>query len=183
MRRPPGAPRASVDSMLQSRNMPTPDEYRRWFTYEKESHASTLASIDTIPDGDTAPAARDRALALLAHMARARQVWLFRLGSYPEPPKEFFPTGLSKESVAQELDRIEAAWDTFLTGLDAAEVQRIAEYGALDGGRFRTSVDDILTQLHGHSLYHRGQIAATVKAAGGTPARTDFVLWAREKVG
>ena len=40
----------------------------------------------------------------------------------------------------------------------------------------------ILTQLYGHSLYHRGQIAMLVKQAGGQPAMTDFVYWCREKI-
>ncbi|MFL6198680.1 MAG: DinB family protein [Thermoanaerobaculia bacterium] len=38
----------------------------------------------------------------------------------------------------------------------------------------------ILTQLFGHSWYHRGQIAQLVRALGAEPAVTDFVFWSRE---
>ncbi len=41
-------------------------------------------------------------------------------------------------------------------------------------------VEDILTQLFGHSWYHRGQIAARVRELGGEPAATDFVFFTRE---
>ena len=43
--------------------------------------------------------------------------------------------------------------------------------------------EDILTQLHGHSLYHRGQIAMLLRSAGVEPPATDFVFWAREPIG
>ena len=44
-------------------------------------------------------------------------------------------------------------------------------------------VEDILTQLHGHSLYHRGQIALLLRAMGAEPVSTDFVFWTRESLG
>jgi uncharacterized damage-inducible protein DinB len=40
-------------------------------------------------------------------------------------------------------------------------------------------VGDILTHVVAHSAYHRGQIAAAVRAAGGAPAYTDFIHAAR----
>jgi uncharacterized damage-inducible protein DinB len=36
-------------------------------------------------------------------------------------------------------------------------------------------VDDIATHVVFHSHYHRGQIASLVRAAGHTPAYTDFI--------
>ena len=56
------------------------------------------------------------------------------------------------------------------------------EYQSLDGPWFRNSVEDILTQLFGHSWYHRGQIAALIRALGEEPAVTDFVFWARDLI-
>ena len=48
-------------------------------------------------------------------------------------------------------------------------------------GEFWTnSVADILTHMALHSGYHRGQIAADVRANGGTPAVTDFIHAARQ---
>ena len=31
-----------------------------------------------------------------------------------------------------------------------------------------------------HSAYHRGQVAAAVREAGGKPAATDLVVWVRQ---
>ena len=43
-------------------------------------------------------------------------------------------------------------------------------------GEFWTStVADILSHVVLHASYHRGQIAAAIREAGGTPAYTDFI--------
>jgi uncharacterized damage-inducible protein DinB len=41
-------------------------------------------------------------------------------------------------------------------------------------------VEDILTHVLLHSAYHRGQIASQTRAAGGTPAYTDFIHAVRQ---
>ena len=77
---------------------------------------------------------------------------------------------------------MELGWTAYLEGLSEAALDRAFEYKSLDAGWFRSVIGDILTQLFGHSLYHRGQIASLVKAAGGQPAATDFVYWSREPI-
>ena len=77
---------------------------------------------------------------------------------------------------------MQAAWADYLARLEDTELGRVVEYQSYDAGRFRNRVEDILTQLFGHSWYHRGQIAMLVRAAGGEPAVTDLVYWCREPV-
>ena len=75
---------------------------------------------------------------------------------------------------------MERDWSDYLKNLDEHERQREVLYQSIDGGWFRNGVADILTQLYGHSLYHRGQIESFVRADGGVPAATDFIFWSRE---
>ena len=77
---------------------------------------------------------------------------------------------------------MQAAWSAYLGRLTDADLTRVFEYQSYEGGRFRNSVEDILTQLFGHSWYHRGQIAQLLRSLGAEPAVTDFVFWAREPV-
>ena len=74
------------------------------------------------------------------------------------------------------------AWEKFLTDSTEAELVRVFEYQSYEGARFCNSIEDILTQLFGHSWYHRGQVASLVRSLGGESAVTDFVFWAREPV-
>jgi uncharacterized damage-inducible protein DinB len=122
-------------------------------------------------------------MTIMAHIMAARQLWLFRFGVSAEKPKDFFPTGLSLPDVIERVEQVHTAWSGYLGRLSDSDLARTFDYESLDGGRFRNTVEDILTQLFGHSWYHRGQIATLVRAGGGEPAITDFVFWTREPIG
>src|SRR5579884_136880 len=153
------------------------DCYRRWFDYEQDAHRRVLASLATVPEERRTCPAFAKAVVLLGHLAAARLLWLYRFGVATEPPTDFFPQGLSVAEVTTRLGQAQEAWTTYFKKLDDAELARAFEYQSLDGGRFRNTVQDILTQLFGHSWYHRGQIASLIREAGGEPAATDFVFW------
>lgn len=158
------------------------DQYRRWFEYENDAHAKVVRSLESVPvDGRSAAEFR-RAVDLLAHLAAARQLWLFRLGVVPDPPGQLEPKGADLTQAAEDLRAVQGRWKAYLDRLTEEELNRTCEYQSTDAGRFRNRVEDVLTQLFGHSLYHRGQIAMLVRAAGGKPAATDFIFWTREAV-
>ena len=156
--------------------------YRRWFEYEKDAHAKVVRSLETVPpDRRAAPEFR-RAVAILAHVAADRRMWLGRLGVVPLSAAPLFPEGAELTQIAEELQAVEARWAEYLGRLTDEDLGRVFEYQSLDAGRFRNRVEDILAQLFGHSWYHRGQIAMLVRAAGGEPAVTDLIFWCREPV-
>lgn len=159
------------------------DRYRRWFEYEQAAHRLVLASLQTVPAERRAEPAFQKAVNVFAHILAARRMWLYRFGILGEAPAELFPQAVAAESLAAQADAVHAAWAAYLERLDDAELARDFEYRAVDGKRFRSRIEDILTQLFGHSCYHRGQIATQVKLAGGEPAVTDFVYWSRTPLG
>ena len=156
--------------------------YRRWFDYETDAHAKVIASFDATPEDKRATPQYHKAVDLFAHMMLARRLWLYRFGILAEGPREFFPQNVALDSVKAMAEETHAAWSDYFERLDDAELARVFEYRALDGPRFRSRVEDILTQLFGHSWYHRGQIAMLLRQAGGEPAATDFVYWSRELI-
>lgn len=159
------------------------ERYQRWIDYERDAHAKVVRALETVPlDRRSSPEFR-RAVMVLGHIAAARRIWLFRLGVVPDAPRELFPETAQLADVVAELHAIENRWADFLSRADDEQLGRFCEYQSLDAGRFRNRVEDILTQLFGHSWYHRGQIAMLVRAAGGEPAVTDLIYWCREPVG
>src|SRR5262245_18572837 len=156
--------------------------YRRWFEYEIEAHEKVIASLNSVPADQRGSPAFRKAVDLLAHIVGGRRIWLHRFGKTLDGPPALFPTGASLDEVIASLRVAQAHWLEYLTALTDAELARVFEYQSIDGGRFRNRIEDILTQLFGHSLYHRGQIATLVRAAGGEPAQTDFVYWTREPI-
>jgi uncharacterized damage-inducible protein DinB len=158
--------------------------YRRWFDYEKDSHAKVLASLRSVPSAGQSSPPFTRAVSLMCHLVAARQLWLYRFGVAREGPgpNDFFPEGVALADLEGRLERVHAAWSAYLNTLNDSDLARQFEYQSLDGKRFRNTVEDILGQLFGHSWYHRGQIAMLVRQAGGEPAATDFVYWTREAI-
>jgi uncharacterized damage-inducible protein DinB len=164
-------------------NTTNTERYRRWFDYEVDAHAKVLASFDATPEETRAAPPFQKAIDLFAHMVLARRLWLYRFGVISEGPRDFFPQHVALDAVKAMAGEMHAAWSAYFGRLDDTELERVFEYRALDGPRYRSRVEDILTQLFGHSWYHRGQIALLLRQAGAEPAATDFVYWSRELIG
>lgn len=157
------------------------ESYRRWFTYERHAHALVLDSLRQLNTSQQATQSFQKAVDLFAHIVAARRMWLFRFG-FAADNVELFPRNIQLESAVNLLTQMEEVWDEYLDKLTDDELSRVFEYQSYEGHRFRNTIGDILTQLFGHSWYHRGQIAALVRSIGGEPAVTDFVYWTREAI-
>lgn len=137
------------------------------FAYDAWANRESLASIG--PAAATAP----KAVALIAHVAAAEQLWIARIAAEP-PPMPVWPE-LTLEQCGPALARGAARWQAYLDTLTGAELIREVAYTNSKGQAFRNRVDDIATHVVFHSHYHRGQIASLVRAAGHIPAYTDFI--------
>jgi uncharacterized damage-inducible protein DinB len=153
--------------------------YRRWFEYEKDSHAKTLDSLNAVAEDPRQSEGFRKAVYLMGHVIAARRMWLFRFGVIKENV-ELFPGETSLDELPAQLSEMERLWWNYLSQVNDADIARVFEYQSYEGPRFRNTVEDILTQLFGHSWYHRGQIAQLLRSIGAEPAVTDFVFWARE---
>lgn len=157
------------------------DRYRRWFEYEQDSHTKTLDSLNAVPADLRKSQEFRKAVYLLGHIIAARRMWLFRFGVIKENA-ELFPEATSLSDLSVQLSEMETLWSNHLKEIDDTELARVFEYQSYGGPRFRNTVEEILTQLFGHSWYHRGQIAMLLRSIGAEPAVTDFVFWARKPV-
>jgi uncharacterized damage-inducible protein DinB len=161
---------------------PLSDHFRRLFEYEQHSHAKVLAALQGVPAEQRGTSQFQRALDLLAHIVAARRLWLERLGVAPAPAGGLEPKGVELAELPGRLSEMHELWSRYLAGIHDADVARPFEYQSLDAGRFRNTLGEVLTQLHGHSLYHRGQIARELRALDCAPPITDFIFWARVAV-
>src|SRR6476469_9949177 len=102
------------------------ERYRRWFDYEKDSHARTIASLQAVPselrDGEAFP----KAVYLMGHIIAARRMWLFRLG-ITEQNAELFPQDVTLAQVTAKISEMETLWSEYLLRIDDAELDRVVE--------------------------------------------------------
>ena len=157
------------------------DRYHRWFDYEKDSHAKTLDSLNAAPEAMRDSEGFRKAVYLMGHIVAARRMWLFRLGFLNEDT-DLFTRDISLGELPAQVSETEKLWSQFLDQLNDEDLPRVFEYRSYEGQRFRNTIEDILTQLFGHSWYHRGQIAMLLRSIGAEPAVTDLVFWTREPV-
>jgi uncharacterized damage-inducible protein DinB len=117
----------------------------------------------------------------MGHLVAARRIWLHRLEPSHERPAAIFPRDVKQDSLPADFEAMHRDWTDYLGRLTDPDLDRAFTYRTTEGVEYRSILVDVLTQLYGHSHYHRGQIASLVRAAGGQPAITDFIFWTREE--
>lgn len=119
--------------------------------------------------------ATERSQKLLAHILSAERLWLERLQTKP-PSRPVWPE-LPLAECEKEIKALAAEWKRWL---QTADLDRQVNYKNSKGEPWTSREEDILLHVITHSAYHRGQIAADLRAAGMQPAYTDFIHGVRQ---
>jgi len=116
-------------------------------------------------------------LDLYAHILGSEHNWLSRIQN-SVPKLAIWPAltldeceGVAKENIS--------AFNALVSTLTPDLLQKSITYRNSAGDQFTSTLEDILTHVSLHGAYHRGQIAASVRAAGDTPNPTDYIAFAR----
>ncbi len=119
------------------------------------------------------------AVRLFAHVLAAERVWLMRLRGEESDGQAIWPD-LHEGELAELAAENREGYARLLGGMTESEMGRVVGYTNQRGETYRTSVEDILIHIAMHGSYHRGQIAAGVRGAGGKPVNTDYITFIRE---
>lgn len=141
--------------------------FTRLLAYDDWANQEVLAGLRT------AIAPPSRALELMAHIFASERLWMERL----EQKAQTLPVwpDFTIEECETQAAELPALWNIYLARSSEADLAEPISYQNCKGETWSSRKDDILMHLITHSAYHRGQVAATVRAAGSTPAYTDFV--------
>jgi uncharacterized damage-inducible protein DinB len=142
------------------------------FSYDDWANREVLRSLQSL---NSAP---ERSVKLLAHIVSAERLWLERLLDQ----KQTWPVWplFTLEQCKSDLAQLSALWKNYLTSLGEAGLYQSLTYNNTKGESFSSQKRDILLHVVMHAAYHRGQIAADMRAAGFTPAYTDFIHAVRQ---
>jgi uncharacterized damage-inducible protein DinB len=145
--------------------------FTKLFDHMEWADKRALASLRGLSDP---PAA---AVELLAHVLGAERVWLSRMEGR-KSPLAVWPK-LTLDDAERVLGENAEGYRHLLSKLSSAGLQQPITYTNSAGDEFTSTVEDMLTQVVTHGSYHRGQITAQVRAAGGTPNPTDYIAYTR----
>lgn len=149
------------------------DWFRKLFDYSGWGNQEAFQSIETVSGS------QERALKVAGHIIGAQQVWLARLeGADPSTLTPWPDLNIEEMRIAAE--DLHGRFTAFLDTLTPQKLEQDLVYRNTKGVEFRTPLRDVLMHLVMHSTYHRGQIAAAVREAGGKPAATDYVVYVRQ---
>jgi len=148
------------------------DRFLRMFRYDHWANRECLAAMSA-----TTPVAA-KVLRLLTHIMAAQQIWLERLENVPQGAP-VWPDS-SVEQCSEWAETMSSRWKNYLTRLSPSDLEREIAYRNSRGEQWSSRVEDILIHVLMHSAYHRGQAALEMRAAGGQPAYTDFILGVRQ---
>ena len=115
---------------------------------------------------------------ILDHILSAERLWLERLRS----EKQTYPVwpDFTIERCQEEVEQLAQLWTAYLSSLQEDDLGRPVRYQNSKGESFTSQPLDILMHVVLHSAYHRGQIATDMRAAGFSPAYTDFIHAVRQ---
>jgi uncharacterized damage-inducible protein DinB len=114
----------------------------------------------------------------MGHIVGAELLWLARLRR--EPASLPVWPDLPVDECARHLDRLSEMWVEYLADTHGGRLAEQVSYTNSKGEAWTSGVEDILTHVTFHSAYHRGQIASDLRAAGQTPAYTDYIHAVRQ---
>jgi uncharacterized damage-inducible protein DinB len=113
---------------------------------------------------------------VLAHIFMAERIWLARIEGnvvtgFTDPPA-------TVEELATQWAELHRKWRDWAA--KQADWGKPLTYRSLAGGEYHTSyLFEIALHVGNHGSYHRGQVAAMLRAEGFAPPGTDLILWYR----
>jgi uncharacterized damage-inducible protein DinB len=161
----------------------TRDEARELFEYGTWANAAFFRAAGALAaDELTAKAAGSfpSVLATLAHVVGAEWIWLRRWAGESPGSAPAWARDASLGELEERLAQVEAERAAFLAGLADADLARPVAYRTLSGQEATDPLDRLIRHVVNHSTYHRGQVAAQLRALGRTPPSTDLIRFHRE---
>jgi uncharacterized damage-inducible protein DinB len=131
--------------------------------------------------GDEAARQDEELRTLLHHILVANRFWLFlTLGTeFDREMEARVPESL--DALIETYRKTEALEMEWLVRCDEAELARELTTPRLPGKAF--TVAQALMQIVLHSHGHRAQAALRLRSLGGTPPKSDFILWTIDRQG
>jgi uncharacterized damage-inducible protein DinB len=147
------------------------DQMRRLFVYDDWANREVLAAI-------RGAGCAGRPLKLMSHILSAERLWYERMKGLGQTFPVWPDFGL--QQCEEQAAGLHLLYEEFLSPANEAERSLPVSYKNTRGESFTSAKEDVLLHVITHSAYHRGQIAADMRAAGVDPAYTDFIHAVRQ---
>jgi uncharacterized damage-inducible protein DinB len=146
--------------------------FRRLFSYDSWANREVIRAMTA------AEPLPGKSLKLIAHVSAAERIWWDRLQAKAQAVP-VWPDWTFAECEARASE-MEGMWKEYLMNKAESDFAMPVSYVNSKGKSFSNTPYDILLHVITHSAHHRGQIASDMRAAGFTPAYTDYIHGVRQ---
>jgi len=151
------------------------DYLLKLFAHEQWANRKLLTTLSALPS------LPPRTAQLFPHLIGAHEFWFSKIHGAQVNwwDYNFTPEHSLDECLALN-DDFAVKWAQFISALPDPLAAQTFAVTLKNGERVDMRYIDIFTQLHGHSIHHRAQIIADMRAAGLEPVPQDWLIFCRE---
>jgi len=114
---------------------------------------------------------------LLSHVVLAEETWMKRITGQNYDTQVWKPLSVKECRILAE--KTNAKFMEYITSLPEEDFWKNISYKTSKGVDYTTQVEDILTHVALHGMYHRGQIILQMRNEKKDVVATDYVLFVR----
>ncbi len=139
------------------------------FAFNDRANRQVLTKLAELPE-------KDECIRLFSHLVNSQDKWLARIAQYPRDPGLSWWEPLHPlDTLEREWDRSLGAWLEFLRSQEERALFEEVKWIGFDGAHWTVALKDIALQLNYHSIHHRAQMQAILRAQGLTPDFVDYI--------
>ncbi len=147
------------------------------FMFNDHANRQVLSKIKELPD-------REQSVKFFSHLINSQNRWLARITQYPKDPAlDWWTPVYALENLEGEWDVSLQAWLDFLEDKTDGDLAAPVKWIGYDGAEWTAQLKDIALQLNYHSIHHRAQIQALIRAQGLKPDFLDYIGTVYRRVG
>jgi uncharacterized damage-inducible protein DinB len=141
--------------------------HQQLFAYDRWANNEVLQALQA------APKPPQRSARLMAHIVAAQVLWHARMFNQPNSVP-VWPEWALAETIARA-DEMAGSWESVLAKVTPEFLAREFSYKNSKGEPWTSRFEEMLMHVAMHGTYHRGQVAADMRASGLQPVYTDFI--------
>jgi len=146
------------------------------FRYNDYANHQILESIQAAPD-------KKELIRFFSHLINSQKKWMVRILEYPHSTEmSWWDPVYPLENLEKEWTKSLQTWIHFLESKTEEQLSEYVFYAGYDGGKWTARLQDIALQLNYHSIHHRAQIQAMLRAQGVEPKFVDYIGTVYKKI-
>jgi uncharacterized damage-inducible protein DinB len=139
------------------------------FQWNDRANRQMLAKIRTLPS-------QEECIKHFSHLINSQNKWIKRLEVFPSDPKmDWWKPMYSPDLLEPEWEKSVGAWLDLIAAKSEEELHADVKWVGFDGGTYEGALKDIALQLNYHSIHHRAQMQAIIRAHGVEPDFIDYI--------